>query len=107
MPDQGRATAMLAFTDHALGQGGIKDVNGADEGKGGAADINISPAPDRLREMERFPLRAPGDCWPGVEPRQPMKARDRVRRGKRRAHRAAPYLQRRLDWPGRDTADEL
>jgi hypothetical protein len=91
---------MVIFTGLVLRQICVEHIDGPNERKG-------SPAPDRLREMERSLLRVLGDGWPGVEPRQPVKARDRVRLCKRRAHRAAPDLQRRLDRPGCDTADEL
>jgi hypothetical protein len=91
---------MVIFTGLVLRQICVEHIDGPNERKG-------SPAPDRLREMERSLLRVLGDGWPGVEPRQPVKARDRVRRFKRRAHRAAPDLQRRLDRPRRDPADEL
>jgi hypothetical protein len=98
---------MLAFANHPLGQRSVKHINGADEGKGGPADIYISPAPDGLREMEHLHFGYLGHCWPGIEPRQPVKARDRVWRSKRRVHRAAPDLQRWLDRPRRDPANEL
>ena len=51
---------MLTFANHPLGQRSVKHINGADEGKGGPTDIDISTMSDGLREMEPFHLGGPG-----------------------------------------------
>jgi len=107
MPDQVRASTMLAFANHPLGQRSVKHINGADEGKGGPADIDISTMSDSLCKVENLHFGYRGGFWSGTEPRQSVKARGGVRRFKRRAHRAAPDLQRWLDRPGRYAADKL
>jgi hypothetical protein len=69
MPDLSRATAMFAFAHRSLGQIAIKNINGADERKSGPADIDISPMPDSLREMQRLYFVRHGGYWFGIEAR--------------------------------------